>query len=77
MRLDGWSRTVQEMNNDEDTLLMQVDELHTYLVNELDKAKDKKPEEVSFLSLTEAEVHLTSMLMVSDRQHPAIPTRRS
>ncbi|KAK6730498.1 hypothetical protein RB195_007138 [Necator americanus] len=47
MRLDGWSRTVQEMNNDEDTLLMQVDELHTYLVNELDKAKDKKPEEIA------------------------------
>ncbi|KIH45736.1 hypothetical protein ANCDUO_24219, partial [Ancylostoma duodenale] len=47
MRLDGWSRTVQEMNNDEETLLMQVDELHTYLVNELDKVKDKKPEEVS------------------------------
>ncbi|KAK6017484.1 hypothetical protein OSTOST_16994, partial [Ostertagia ostertagi] len=52
MRLDGWSRTVQEMNNDEDTLLMQVDELHDYLVNELDKVKDKEPEEVSdFLHL--------------------------
>lgn len=38
---------MQEMNNDEETLLMQVDELHTYLVNELDKVKDKKPEEVS------------------------------
>ncbi|XGW20200.1 hypothetical protein V3C99_003761 [Haemonchus contortus] len=47
MRLDGWSRTVQEMNNDEDTLLMQVDELHDYLVNELDKVKDKEPEEIA------------------------------
>ncbi|WKX90831.1 hypothetical protein Q1695_009578 [Nippostrongylus brasiliensis] len=47
MRLDGWSRTVQEMNNDEETLLMQVDELHAYLVNELDKVKDKEPEEIA------------------------------
>lgn len=47
MRLDGWSRTVQEMNNDEETLLMQVDELHDYLVNELDKVKDKEPEEIA------------------------------
>ena len=37
------------MNSDEDTLLMQVDELHSYLVNELDKIKDKKPEEVRAL----------------------------
>lgn len=38
------------MNNDEETLLMQVDELHDYLVNELDKVKDKEPEEVLHLS---------------------------
>ncbi|KAJ1346013.1 hypothetical protein KIN20_000677 [Parelaphostrongylus tenuis] len=47
MRLDGWSRTVQEMNNDEETLLMEVDELHSYLVSELDKIKDKDPEEIA------------------------------
>ncbi|VDM57844.1 unnamed protein product [Angiostrongylus costaricensis] len=47
MRLDGWTRTVQEMNNDEETLLMEVDELHGYLVNELDKIKDKEPEEIA------------------------------
>ncbi|KJH51156.1 hypothetical protein DICVIV_02717 [Dictyocaulus viviparus] len=46
IRLDAWSRTVQEMSNDEETLLMQVDELHGYLVNELEKIKDKDPEEV-------------------------------
>ncbi|CAB3407196.1 unnamed protein product [Caenorhabditis bovis] len=46
-RLNSWSRTIQEMGDDDETALLEIDELHQTIEKGLNDVADKPPEQIA------------------------------
>ncbi|CAI5438333.1 unnamed protein product [Caenorhabditis angaria] len=46
-RLNSWCRTIQEMGEDEESALLEIDELHQTLQKGLNEVADKEPEQIA------------------------------